>query len=356
MPYCQKCGAQLNENARFCSKCGTPLSPPVAEPEIKRKERRPIAILAIVLVAFVVTATVISALAFLPFRTVDLGPLRHTVPYERGLNTLNLDFTGDVASVNIAFANITGFQGRLAISLEASATTRGGIFLSPDTFGQQWFTSSDTKVGEVLTVTSEVDLVHDGWPGYSLLNVTCDILVDPSMNTTLNIKTSTGGIELRTKAGVVLNFLDLEATTGGVEAYLVEDVVVAGDLSVTTTTGGVKLSWENVIVTQDVQVNALTTTGGVDVDTKQHEKLVGGVTMRAEAVTGGVEFAIDVRGDVGAKIESNVIMGGIEVDRQVGFSGTETLLQSTNYPAANNFDVTLKITTGGIDIDAKYTP
>jgi len=38
------------------------------------------------------------------------------------------------------------------------------------------------------------------------------------------------------------------------------------------------------------------------------------------------------------------------------FSGTTSLLQSDNYPAGSNFNVSLKTTTGGIDIDAKYTP
>ncbi len=51
-------------------------------------------------------------------------------------------------------------------------------------------------------------------------------------------------------------------------------------------------------------------------------------------------------------------MGRIEIDRQVRFSSyyNNRLLQSGNYPANSNFDVSLKTTTGGIDIDAKYTP
>jgi len=41
---------------------------------------------------------------------------------------------------------------------------------------------------------------------------------------------------------------------------------------------------------------------------------------------------------------------------RVGVSGTEALLHSNNYPASSNFDVALKTTTAGIDIDSKYTP
>ena len=32
MPYCSQCGSQNSDNARFCSQCGTPLTPPVSDP------------------------------------------------------------------------------------------------------------------------------------------------------------------------------------------------------------------------------------------------------------------------------------------------------------------------------------
>jgi len=77
--------------------------------------------------------------------------------------------------------------------------------------------------------------------------------------------------------------------------------------------------------------------------------------LRAETTTGGVDLTIVIQDDVGAKIESSVTTGGIDIERQVGFSGAESSLQSDNYPANTNFDVTLKTITGGIDIDAEYT-
>ncbi|MDH5390610.1 MAG: zinc-ribbon domain-containing protein [Candidatus Bathyarchaeota archaeon] len=356
MPYCSKCGAELDEDAKFCPTCRTPVGPPVAEPERRRKERRPISTLAIVLIALLVIAAVITAIAFLPVRTVRASPYRHSVPRQTGVNTLNLDLAADVAGVNIAFEDLTGEWQSPSYILDASATARVGVFGSPDFLERFMPVCHDTTEGNVLTVTvtQEVDTV--GWSWYSSLNVTFDIRIDPSMNTSLDVKTSTGGIVLDTQAGVVLNSLSLEATTGGVEANLVEDVIVASDVSVKTTTGGVKLSWTNVNVTDDVLVNATTTTGGVDVDVTQDEEFLGNVTLRAEAVTGGVDFAIIIRGDVGAKIESSVTTGGINIVRKVGFSGPEALLQSSNYPAGSNFDVSLKTTTGGIDVDAKHTP
>jgi len=66
--------------------------------------------------------------------------------------------------------------------------------------------------------------------------------------------------------------------------------------------------------------------------------------------------ALDIKNNIGAKIESTVSTEGINVTRQDGFSGTKTPLQSNNYPADQKIDATLKTTTGGIQIDAKYAP
>ena len=356
MPYCWKCGAELDEDAKFCPTCGTSVAPPVTEPMRRRieRKRRPISTLAIVLIVILVFAAATVVLAFLPVRAVDVSESRDVL-FQTDVDTINLDFAVDVALVNVAFEDLPG----KLLTLKVSATGRVGLFISPPQPEELFdLTFDDTIVNNVLTVTSDVDTLGDGLPRpwLSWLHVTCDIRIDPSMNASLDVKTSTGGIVMDTQASVILNSLRLEATTGGVEANLVEDVVVAGDVSVKTTTGGVKFSWDNMIVTKDVQVNAITTTGGVDVDVTQDEGLLGNVTLRAEATTGGVDFAIDIRGDVGAKIESSVTTGGINIDRQVGFSGTTSLLQSDNYPDSGNFNVSLKTVTGGIDIDAEYTP
>ncbi|MDH5795085.1 MAG: hypothetical protein OEZ24_03150, partial [Candidatus Bathyarchaeota archaeon] len=345
--------------AKFCPSCGTRIGQQVEDRErIVRVQRRPIGTLAVLLIVLVFSAAVIVALASLPIRTLDYTR-RHTVPYVwTGVDTLNLVLSADVAGVDVSFERRTLMGDRLAVSIDVTATTRVGVFGAPDFLNLISQTAIDSNV---QTVTSEIEIVEPGWPPYFLTNVTCLIRIDPSLNTTLNIRTATGGIVVHTQAGVALNSLSLEATTGGIEINLAKDVVVSGDISLSATTGGIQFSWDNVFATKDVLVDLTTTTGGVDVDIKQDERLSGNITLKAEATTGGVNFAIDIQGDIGAKIDSLVTTGDIDIRRQAGFSlvysyADRAGLLSDNHPARNSFNVDLRTTTGGIDIDARYTP
>jgi len=347
MPYCPRCGKEVSEEVRFCPDCGASL-------RVSRRAReRRFPSLGILSIVLIVVAVIVVTLGFSPVRTVDKS-WTHSASYSTGVDTFVLDFRADVCHVRVSFEDLAD---KLVI-LDAWATARAGLFVSPDVLERFRPFSTLAIEGNVLTatVTQDVDAVD-----LQSLNVTCLIRVDRSLNATVDILTKTGGIRLNTMAGVILNSVSLEATTGGVSARLVEDVVVSGDVSAMTTTGGVELSWDNVIVSEDVLVSAITTTGGVAVGVRQDREQLWNVTVEAEATTGGVAFAIDVGGDVGAKIDSSVTTGGIDVDRQVGFSLVYSYperagLISDNHPAKSNFDVGLRTTTGGIKIDATYTP
>ncbi|MFW9906885.1 MAG: hypothetical protein ACFFFH_21450, partial [Candidatus Thorarchaeota archaeon] len=132
--------------------------------------------------------------------------------------------------------------------------------------------------------------------------------------------------------------------------------IINGDILCTTITGGIEFSWDNLMVEKEVEINSIATTGGIEMSFKQHKMVIGNITVNVEVVTGGINFLVDAKGDLGVKITSSVNTGGIDVNRQVGFSGAGALLQSTNYPTGYNFEVTLETSTGGISIDAKYIP
>lgn len=356
MSYCRKCGAKLREDAKFCTVCGTPvaLAPAVAEPE-RRIEKRPpptISTVAIVLIVLLLAAAIVIALAFLPFKTVDYKTSRN-IPFQPGVHNVNLNFVADIANVNVNFGPLAG---NLVI---LNVTEKGGVgvFAPADPADLLKITFDYTSVDDVLTVTSEIDVTYLRWPWFSGLKTECDIIIDSSLRSNIDVKTSVGKIVMNAKGGITFNAVSLEATTGGVETDLAEGVTVTDDITIRTTTGGVKFSWSNVTVLKNnVLVDLKTTTGGVNVDIREHEHSMQNVTLKAETTTGGVNLVMKIQNDVGAKIESATTLGAISVTRKVGFSGTNSLLQSNNYPAGGNFDVSLKATTGGISIDAMYTP
>jgi len=85
MPYCRYCGAELEENAKFCSKCGTPVAMQMIEKREPTKRKRssmsPWAIAGITaLVAVVIASLIVIPLLFgglFPFsRVVGSGNLR----------------------------------------------------------------------------------------------------------------------------------------------------------------------------------------------------------------------------------------------------------------------------------------
>jgi hypothetical protein len=88
-----------------------------------------------------------------------------------------------------------------------------------------------------LTVTSRVNGVV-GWPWLFGLHVICDLRVDPSMRVSMNVKTSTGKIVMKTEASMVFDSLKLEAVAGGVEASFVGNFIA----NLKTTTGGININ------------------------------------------------------------------------------------------------------------------
>jgi predicted membrane protein len=130
-------------------------------------------------------------------------------------------------------------------------------------------------------------------------------------------------------------------------------VTIAGFLSLKTTTGSVQFQMDKADVSRNVSVNLQSTTGSVNMDLTENQKLSGNVTVTARTTTGGVNLSMAIDDDVGARIESHAEIGEISVDVQ-HFTGNKSPLQSNNYPAGSNLLVNLRTTTGGIHINAAY--
>jgi hypothetical protein len=111
MTYCRNCGAELEENSKFCSKCGTPVAMQTIERKepIRRKRRSmsPWAISGIVVFAVIVVAALIFFSLLLgglfPFsRVVGSGNLR---TQEEALSDFAIVDVGSGFKVNITQAD-----------------------------------------------------------------------------------------------------------------------------------------------------------------------------------------------------------------------------------------------------------
>jgi hypothetical protein len=342
MPYCRKCGAKLEEEARFCHVCGTPVAA-VTVPAMPRR-RGPFLLPVIILIAILVTAAVVGALVFVPFYAVHFDQTNQVA--KTGVDNLILDFQADVARVNVFFKNLPDKM----LILNVTADGYVGIFGDPNrttnvTFDHQ--TANNTEI-----VTSRVSRIS-AWPLSYNLNVICDVYVDPSANLSLTAHSGVGQIVLNADTATIIQSLNLETTTGSIEASLAHGVVVAGIVSAKTTTGSVTFNWEQADTKGNVPVNLKSTTGTVNLSVSRNSRLSGNVSIDAETTTGSVNLAMTIHDDVGAKMGSHTSVGGINVEQQ-GFSGNQSLLQSSNYPAGSNFLVNLATTTGSVHINAYY--
>ena len=106
MPYCQRCGTKLADDAHFCQKCGTPVALVAAyTPSTPMKPIRsdPLIIGAIVLIAILVVGVVVAALFAASYATVNINQSYqdNTV----GINKLNLNFQTEALKVNVFTQN-----------------------------------------------------------------------------------------------------------------------------------------------------------------------------------------------------------------------------------------------------------
>ena len=346
MPYCRKCGAKLDEDARFCRVCGTPVSGTYTASEAplrRRNQRAPLLIPVIILIAVLVVAFVVAALFFVPFQNVNFNQ-SESAPAQQGVNTVYLNFDADTAAVNVY---VTDLPDQL-VALNVSAT--GSVGIAGDAEHPVQVSFSEEKSGSTLNVTSKVTRT-EFWPLSGNLQVTCNVYVDPSVVLNMNVAASTGKVTMNTDEAATFQALTLKTSTGEVQASLASGTKFLGDVSVTTSTGYAQLDWDNYIVEGNVSVKVSSSTGSVDVNVNQAQSLGGDVNLDASTSTGSVSLNMNIADGVGAMIESSTNLGNINVNTQ-HFNGNKSPLYSNNYPAATNFLVNLKTSTGSVNITA----
>ena len=352
MPYCHNCGAKLDDDARFCRVCGTPVaqvSPVItsATPQktSQRARRTAFPLVGVVLIAILIIAVIGLVIAFAPYQPVSFNQSNEALA--GNVDSIKLVVNADIANVNIMLKDLPGNQ---RATVNVSATGWRGIFGTDQPLALGF--NEETKNS---TLTYSVNVSNaEKWTIFNSLYVICDVLIDPSVKMDITVRTETGSITMNADKDATIQNLNLQATTGGVEAIMKEGVAISGGFSLTTTTGRVRLQWNELKISQNTIVNVITTTGSTEVKITQSRQLTGNVTLNAQTTTGGVNFAMNIQNDVGARISASTVIGGINV-QQSGFDGNQAPLQSNNYPSGGNFIVTLSATTGGIDINAVYS-
>lgn len=300
-------------------------------------------ILAVVVVLVIII--VLAALLIVPFRSIPVNESRQAA-LEQGIESLELNVNIDVGEVSVRFVE----DEDVAVALEVSGHHRTGLLGSREPVNITW---EERTEGDAIIVDADVVLGDSLIPFFSS-DIDCTLLISSQLRTALSVSAGVGGLEVVTSDGVVLTSMDLSVSTGGVRATMVDNVTLEGPMSMRATTGGVDLSWTNVVARDNASMTLSTTTGGVRAKVEQTEGLGSNLTFTASANTGGIELEMNIAGDTSAHVTSTTTLGGVSVQERTGFNGTDTDLRSENYASESNFETSLNTGTGGVSLRLRY--
>jgi flagellar basal body-associated protein FliL len=129
LPYCRKCGTQLEENAQFCHKCGTQVVIFSAAPPAKSAPESPVSTPIIVLIAVIAVAVIVSFFVFSTFYPLNSNRAHPSNPANQtSVTKLSFNLQKGVAQANVLAQNLTVKTGFNAVS---AATMQRTNSLSP---------------------------------------------------------------------------------------------------------------------------------------------------------------------------------------------------------------------------------
>jgi ribosomal protein L40E len=213
MPYCRKCGAQLDEQARFCPKCGTPVNQQAPQSyRTKRNKPFPIALIA------VIAAVLALGLVLLPLFLGQWSPLGIIVG------------SGHPVTQNQPFSNFTSVSVSSGFEF---AITQSSFFIVK--------TTTDDNIQKYLQISKSGDTLSvELKPGYSI--TTSTLSVEISMPTLSRLELS-GGSKGNATGFVSTNNFEIDASGGS----RVQMQGQANDLTVNVS-GGSQLNLSNFAV------------------------------------------------------------------------------------------------------------
>ena len=302
--------------------------------------------LVVVVAVLIVVVTAFVLILVLPIKPVDIHQERE-VPAQSGVTNIDMDLVGKIGTVEVTFDNL----GDRFLTLDVWVTGAVGIFNDPGSYN---LTFDYLFAGDTLEVEVDIEPT-DMFSGINFLIVDCEVVVSDLLRTGLDISVNTGSVTVETLQFVNLTRMDLNTNTGSVEAHLSSGTTLWDDISIWTNTGSVNLQWEDVSLMQNISISLATNTGSVNVDARQTVPLSHEIDVLGETHTGSVSTDMMIVGNISATIDWDIGTGGVDIERQIGFSRDGNHMQSANYPAEENISISIATTTGGVDIWAEWT-
>lgn len=310
------------------------------------RDRRALAGFIIAVIVVIIVVVALLALIIVPFREASIDEARQA-PLVEGVESLNLTIEMDRGSVEVRFID----NATNAVAMSVRGTERSGLLGPGEQANVTW---ADSSSGNEQVVTASVRLGNNQGLFFTS-NINCTVLIAKQLRTALTVTNGLGAVEVVADDGVVLTSADIRASTGGARLVMGANATLDGPLTMETSLGGIDLEWTDAVATDAARFALRATTGGINVDIFQYEPLGESVTVNATSNLGGINLAMDLRGNNSARVQSSAQLGGVNVERQDGFEGTNEDLSSQNYPDAHAFEAVCHAETGGVNLDLRYS-
>jgi hypothetical protein len=96
-------------------------------------------------------------------------------------------------------------------------------------------------------------------------------------------------------------------------------------------------------------------TGSITLIIAQPNPMATNVTANFHATTGDIDVQMTIDSSIGARFVSSITTGDIDYTNNAGFEDLGSVFQTVVYPKASNYEFTLAVTTGGIDVTGTST-
>jgi len=313
----------------------------------KRREGIGFAAALVILIVILVVVVSLATVIFLPVRSVVVDEQR-SISAMSEINIINLDSNVDIGKIDIGFADLSPNL----VVLSVQGTGKVSVVSEMDPVKVALTYSLD---GKVLNARATVTL-DPITTGYTFRDMKTSLTISRGVLTNLVAQAKVGELDLLAHGGALLGNVSVATTTGSSIVSIGGGAVLKGNVGIQTTTGLCTLNWNNVDLRQSSNVWLKTTTGRITANVTQSTPMASNVSLSTQATTGEIALNLDVRGQNSGRVASQTNLGSIQVVQSTGFTGSNSLMTSSNYadPETHWFDLNLSSSTASIKLNLSY--